>query len=69
MARYAALCQEQDLVPIVEPEVLMVTELTLRQVFAQLYRHRVQLEGTILKPNMIVPGKKRRRPLRRKWPG
>lgn len=55
--------------PIVEPEVLMVTELTLRQVFAQLYRHRVQLEGTILKPNMIVPGKKRRRPLRRKWPG
>jgi fructose-bisphosphate aldolase class I len=69
LARYAALCQEQDLVPIVEPEVLMdgdhdihrcfeVTEFTLRRVFAQLYQHRVQLEGTILKPNMVVPGKK-----------
>jgi fructose-bisphosphate aldolase class I len=69
LARYAALCQEQDLVPIVEPEVLMdgdhdidrcfeVTELTLRTVFAELYQHRVQLEGTILKPNMVVPGKK-----------
>jgi fructose-bisphosphate aldolase, class I len=68
LARYAALCQEQNLVPIVEPEVLMdgnhdihrcfeVTEFTLRTVFAELFRHRVQLEGTILKPNMIVPGK------------
>src|SRR5690606_34297668 len=69
LARYAALCQEQNIVPIVEPEVLMdgdhdihrcleVTEYTLRAVFAQLHEHRVQLEGTILKPNMIVPGKK-----------
>jgi fructose-bisphosphate aldolase class I len=69
LARYAALCQEQNLVPIVEPEVLMdgdhdiqrcfeVTEVTLRTVFAQLYLHRVQLEGLILKPNMVVPGKK-----------
>ena len=69
LARYAALCQEQNLVPIVEPEVLMdgdheihrcfeVTEFTLRTVFAQLYLHRVHLEGVILKPNMIVPGKK-----------
>jgi hypothetical protein len=69
MVGYAALCQEQNLVPIVEPEILMdgnhdidrcfeVTEFTLRRVFAQLYLHRVQLEGTILKPNMIVPGKK-----------
>ena len=69
LARYAALCQEQNLVPIVEPEVLMdgdhdihrcfeVTEFTLRAVFAQLYLHRVRLEGVILKPNMIVPGKK-----------
>jgi fructose-bisphosphate aldolase class I len=69
LARYAALCQEQNLVPIVEPEILMdgdhdidrcfeVTEFTLRRVFAQLYLHRIQLEGTILKPNMVVPGKK-----------
>jgi fructose-bisphosphate aldolase class I len=69
LARYAALCQEQDLVPIVEPEVLMdgdhdigrcfdVTKATLRAVFARLYLHRVQLEGVILKPNMVVPGKK-----------
>ena len=69
LARYAALCQEQNLVPIVEPEVLMdgdhdihrcfeVTEFALRAVFAQLYLHRVQLEGVILKPNMVVPGKK-----------
>jgi fructose-bisphosphate aldolase class I len=69
LARYAALCQEQNLAPIVEPEVLMdgdhdiqrcfeVTEFTLRTVFAQLYQQRVQLEGAILKPNMVVPGKK-----------
>lgn len=69
LARYAALCQENDIVPIVEPEVLMdgdhsinrcfeVTEFTLRTLFAQLYEQRVQLEGTILKPNMVVAGKK-----------
>ncbi|HSB88994.1 MAG TPA: class I fructose-bisphosphate aldolase [Anaerolineales bacterium] len=68
LARYAALCQEQGLVPIVEPEVLMdgdhslercaeVTELTLRIVFDRLADHRIHLEGTILKPNMVIPGK------------
>lgn len=62
-----ALCQEAGLVPIVEPEVLMdgehsmarcrtVTEDVLRQVFDQLYRRHVLLEGMILKPNMVVPG-------------
>ncbi len=67
LARYAALCQEAGLVPIVEPEVLMdgqhtmercrqVTEKTLRAVFNQLYSQRVLLEGMILKPNMVVPG-------------
>ncbi len=67
LARYAALCQEAGLVPIVEPEVLMdgdhslsrcfeVTEEALRAVFQQLYQQRVLLEGMILKPNMIVPG-------------
>jgi len=67
LARYAALCQEQDLVPIVEPEVLMdgdhtiercqaVTEWTLKTVFQELYYAKVQLEGMVLKPNMIVPG-------------
>lgn len=67
LARYAALCQEAGLVPIVEPEVLMdgdhtlarceeVTEKTLRKVFAQLVEQRVVLEGIILKPNMVVPG-------------
>lgn len=67
LARYAALCQEAGLVPIVEPEVLMdgahslqrcydVTEQTLRMVFAQLSHQRVLLEGMILKPNMVVPG-------------
>lgn len=68
LARYAALCQEQGLVPIVEPEVLMdgahtierceeVSDATLCEVFAQLERHRVCLEGMILKPNMVVSGK------------
>ncbi len=68
LARYAALCQEAGLVPIVEPEVLMdgdhdidvcyeVTEATLRSLFASLYEHNVMLEGTILKPNMVLPGK------------
>jgi fructose-bisphosphate aldolase class I len=67
LARYAALCQEQDLVPIVEPEVLMdgdhtierceaVTEWTLKTVFQELYYAKVKLEGMVLKPNMIVPG-------------
>lgn len=69
LARYAALCQEAKIVPIVEPEVLMdgghsidrcaeVTEATLRALFARLAAHRVKLEGTILKPNMIIAGKK-----------
>lgn len=69
LARYAALCQEQDIVPIVEPEVLMdgahsierceeVTSATLARVFDQLSRHRVYLEGMILKPNMVISGKK-----------
>jgi fructose-bisphosphate aldolase class I len=67
LARYAALCQEARLVPIVEPEVLMdgehtlercgeVTEEVLRTVFSQLYIQRVTLEGMILKPNMVLPG-------------
>jgi len=67
LARYAALCQEAQLVPIVEPEVLMqgdhslarcseVTEEVLRALFAQLYRHRVLLEGIVLKPNMVLAG-------------
>jgi fructose-bisphosphate aldolase class I len=69
LARYAALCQEQQIVPIVEPEVLMdgdhsierceaVTNETLHVVFDQLHRHRVYLEGMILKPNMVISGKK-----------
>ncbi len=68
LARYAALCQEAGLVPIVEPEVLMdgehdietcaaVTETTLRTVFAELQAQGVYLEGVLLKPNMVVPGK------------
>jgi len=67
LARYAALCQEAGLVPIVEPEVLMdgdhtlercreVTESTLALVFEQLRAQRVLLEGMLLKPNMILPG-------------
>ena len=67
LARYAALCQEAGLVPIVEPEVLMtgihtlqrcgeVTEEVLRAVFNQLNAQRVLLEGMILKPNMVLPG-------------
>jgi fructose-bisphosphate aldolase class I len=69
LARYAALCQEQDIVPIVEPEVLMdadntlavcedVTNRTLECVFDELFRQRVVLEGIILKPNMVIAGKK-----------
>jgi fructose-bisphosphate aldolase class I len=68
LARYAALCQESDLVPIVEPEVLMdgahtieryfeVTQETLESVFHSLYEHRVALEGMLLKPNMVLSGK------------
>ena len=67
LARYAALCQEAGLVPVVEPEVLMdgdhtleqcrqVTEEVLRTVFVQLCAQRVMLEGMILKPNMVLPG-------------
>jgi len=67
LARYAALCQDAGLVPVVEPEVLMdgdhtmercgeVTEEVLRTVFIQLYTQRVTLEGMLLKPNMVLPG-------------
>ena len=69
LARYAALCQEANIVPIVEPEVLMdgahslerceeVTSETLSTVFRELHSHRVHLEGMILKPNMVISGKK-----------
>ncbi len=69
LARYAALCQEAQIVPIVEPEVLMdgahslerceeVTNAVLDSVFSHLFAARVVLEGMILKPNMIIPGKK-----------
>ena len=67
LARYAALCQEAGLVPIVEPEVLMngthdldtsfdVTEATLKSLFQQLYEHNVLLEGTVLKASMVISG-------------
>jgi fructose-bisphosphate aldolase class I len=69
LARYAALCQEGGLVPIVEPEVLMdydndidacaaVTEWILKETYQELYYAGVKLEGTILKPNMVISGKK-----------
>ncbi|MBV9114964.1 MAG: fructose-bisphosphate aldolase class I [Hyphomicrobiales bacterium] len=69
LARYAALCQEAGIVPIVEPEVLMdgdhdlstcerVTEWVLKEVYQQLYYAQVVLEGSVLKPNMVVSGKK-----------
>ena len=68
LARYAALCVEGGLVPIVEPEVLMdgdhdidacekVTEWVLKEVYAQLYYAKVPLEKTVLKPNMVIAGK------------
>lgn len=68
LARYAALCQEAKIVPIVEPEVLMdgdhdinrcfeVTEATLRALYTELHDQRVMLEGAVLKPNMVLPGK------------
>jgi fructose-bisphosphate aldolase, class I len=74
LARYAALCQEAGIVPIVEPEVLMdgepgdhsigrcheVTEWVLRTVFNELHDARVRLEGMVLKPNMVIDGKKAR---------
>lgn len=67
LARYAALCQEADIVPIVEPEVLMsgnhsmqkcydVTEQVLKTLFYQLYQYKIDLEGMILKPNMVIAG-------------
>jgi fructose-bisphosphate aldolase class I len=72
LARYAALCQEAGIVPIVEPEVLMdgphsqhsiarcaeVTEWALKTQFSELYDAGVNLEGMVLKPNMVVPGQK-----------
>ena len=68
LARYAAICQEQDLVPIVEPEVLMdadnsiercydATARTLHAVFDELFEQRVDLTGILLKPNMVIAGK------------
>jgi fructose-bisphosphate aldolase class I len=68
LARYAALCQEAGIVPMVEPEVLMdgdhdieacydVTEATLRSLFGALYEQNVMLEGTILKASMVIAGK------------
>ncbi|MEP6725919.1 MAG: class I fructose-bisphosphate aldolase [Bacteroidota bacterium] len=67
LARYAALCQEADIVPIIEPEVLMegnhsmqrcfdITEQVLKTLFYQLYQYRICLEGIILKPNMVIAG-------------
>jgi len=67
LARYAALCQEAGLVPVVEPEVIMdgdhtleecseVTDEVLRTVFSELFAQRVMLEGMVLKPNMVLPG-------------
>ena len=68
LARYAAICQAQGIVPIVEPEVLIdgdhsmdrcadVTEAVLHEVFHALHRHHVVLEHMLLKPNMVIPGK------------
>jgi fructose-bisphosphate aldolase class I len=69
LARYAAICQAHDIVPIVEPEVLMdgghdidqcyeVTQWVLKTVFQDLYHQRVMLEAMVLKPNMVISGKK-----------
>ena len=69
LARYAALCQDENIVPIVEPEVLMdgahdidrcveVTTWMLKETFQELFYNRVALEGMVLKPDMAVPGKK-----------
>jgi fructose-bisphosphate aldolase class I len=68
LARYAAICQQEHIVPIVEPEVLIdgdhtmercheVSEAVLSAVFRALARHRVALEGMVLKPSMVLPGK------------
>ena len=68
LARYAAICQQEGFVPIVEPEVLIdgdhtiercheVSEAVLHAVFDALFRHRVLLEGMVLKPSMVIPGK------------
>jgi len=73
LARYAAICQQQGVVPIVEPEVLIdgdhsaarcaeVTEAVLHEVFHALHLHRVELELMLLKPSMVVPGKQHRQP-------
>lgn len=70
LARYASICQEQGIVPIVEPEVLIdgehplerceeVTDAVLHAVFHALHRHRVMLEFMVLKPNMVIPGRQR----------
>jgi len=67
LARYASLCQEAGLVPVVEPEVIMdgqhtleecckVTDEALRTVFSELFAQRVVLDGMVLKPNMVLPG-------------
>ncbi|GGA60154.1 fructose-bisphosphate aldolase [Nitratireductor aestuarii] len=75
LARYAALCQEAGIVPIVEPEIMMdgepgdhsidrcyeVTEFVLNTVFDELYDARVSLEGMVLKPNMVIDGKNARK--------
>jgi fructose-bisphosphate aldolase class I len=75
LARYAALCQEAGIVPIVEPEIVMdgepgdhsidrcyeVSEWVLRTVFSELYDARVNLDGAVLKPNMVIDGKNTRR--------
>ena len=68
LARYAAICQQEGIVPIVEPEVLIdgdhslercyeVTDAVLHAVFVALHRHRVLLEGIVLKPSMVIAGK------------
>jgi fructose-bisphosphate aldolase class I len=67
LARYAVLCQEEGLVPVVEPEVIMdgehtleqcreITDEVLRTVFTELFAQRVVVEGMVLKPNMVLPG-------------
>ena len=77
LARYAALCQDAGIVPIVEPEVLMdgdhdidrcyvVTEWLLKTVFEQLYYQKVALEGMVLKPNMVIAGQEGEDPGRRR---
>src|SRR5437762_12174930 len=69
LARYAGLCQEEQIVPIVEPEILMdgdhdiarcypVSECMLKATLQELYYQKIALEGMVLKPNMVVPGKK-----------